>query len=75
MHRIHQIRLKSGHLLHKMALVQSQRSRTVHALCFINNVYKQRFLRLVKIFKNLNNDTSQSIQIKQQVKINQTTRN
>ena len=30
----------------------------IHALCFISNVYKQRFLGLVKILKKLNNRTS-----------------
>ena len=29
MDSIHQAKVKSGHLLHKMALVQSQRNRTV----------------------------------------------
>ena len=30
----------------------------IHALCFISNVYKQRFFKLVYFFENLSNSTS-----------------
>ena len=39
----------------------------VHSVCFINNVYKQRFFQLVKIFQNLNNRTSQNLYVKQRM--------
>ena len=39
----------------------------LHSVCFINNVYKQRFFQLVKIFQNLNNRTSQNLYVKQRM--------
>lgn len=39
----------------------------VHSVCFISNVYKQRFSGLVKIFKNLSNRTSQDFDAKQYI--------
>ena len=41
--------------------------KCVHSVCFINNVYKQRFFQLVKIFQNLNNRTSQNLYVKQRM--------
>ena len=43
------------------------RQITLHSVCFINNVYKQRFFQLVKIFQNLNNRTSQNLYVKQRM--------
>ena len=40
MDSIHQAKVKSGHLLHKIALVQSQRNSTV--FCRIQNAAKVR---------------------------------
>ena len=37
----------------------------VHALCFISNVYKQRFFKLVTFFENLSNSTSPFEKLKQ----------
>ena len=39
MHSIHQAKLKSGHLLHKMTLVQSQRKRTVNSFTYLCNAF------------------------------------
>ena len=37
----------------------------VHALCFISNVYKQWFFKLVPFFENLSNSTSLLEKLKQ----------
>ena len=37
----------------------------IHSLCFISNAYKQRFLPLVEILRNLSNTTSVFINLKQ----------
>ena len=39
----------------------------LHSVCFISNVYKQRLFRLVKIFQNLSNRTSQNFVAKQRI--------
>ena len=36
MDSIHQAKVKSGHLLHKIALVQSQRNSTVRKILVVN---------------------------------------
>ena len=41
----------------------------LHSVCFINNVYKQRFFGLFKVFETLNNRTSQKFHAKQQMEI------
>ena len=40
MDSIHQAKLKSGHLLHKIALVQSQRNSTVQAKRLLHRIIK-----------------------------------
>ena len=52
-----------------MEKAQQAVSTSIHSVCFINNVYKQRFFGLVKIFENLNNRTSQKFHAKQQMEI------
>ena len=47
MHSIHQAKLKSGHLLHKMALAQSQRNRTV--VRFRENIFSSNFPLVKKV--------------------------
>ena len=40
----------------------------VHLVCFISNVYKQRFFKLVEFFENLSNRTSLFLNAKQHIK-------
>ena len=47
----------------------------LHLVCFISNVYKQRFSRLVEILKKLSNATSLSSVPKQQYLIHLATLN
>ena len=58
------IQSKISNFLLNFALLTGLR---VHSVCFINNVYKQRFFQLVKIFQNLNNRTSQNLYVKQRM--------
>ena len=48
-------------------LFYNRNLRVLHLVCFISNVYKQRFLGLVKIFRNLSNGTSQNLDAKQRL--------
>ena len=50
-------------------MIKANQDTNIHSVCFINNVYKQRFFGLVKIFENLNNRTSQKFHAKQQMEI------
>ena len=50
--------LKNGRIVAIIFFLQKSRIVFIHALCFISNVYKQRFLGLVKFLKKLSNRTS-----------------